>query len=124
MKGLGKHKWVVPGGNIPLRSTGKEPELISQDVIAVLNTNPEDIIIRITVYYENQVAVPDYSLKIKGQRLRRIRINDLIDPFPVPLETPYALVIESKNRMIVQFTQMNTGQSQCALMGTMGFGSR
>lgn len=124
MKAMGKHKWVIPGGDIPARSTGKEPEMLSQDAVAILNTQPKDITIRITVYYENQKAMPGYTLEVKGERLRKIRINDLIDPLPVPLETPYSLVIESSQRIIVQFTRMNTSQAPCALMGTMAFGTR
>lgn len=123
MEALGKKKWAIPAGYIPLMSTGKEPGLVSQDRIAVLNTSDMDIKIKLTVFYTNQEAVSDYSIEIKARRLRTIRINDLINPLPVFLKTQYALLIEAEQEVVVQFLKMNTAHASIALMGTMGFGT-
>jgi hypothetical protein len=123
MEAPGRKRWVIPGGHIPLKSTGREPDLVSQDRITILNTGEKNIDIKITLYLSDHEPVTGYNIKIKKQRLKKIRINDLIDPFPVTLETDYSLMIESEEPVIVQFLRMNTGNVNLAIMGTMGFGT-
>lgn len=123
MEALGKKKWVIPGGHIPLKSTGKEPEMVSQDKIAILNTGLNTVKLRLTVFYSGDDPVNNYILNVKGRRLKKIRINDLIDPFPVTLETDYSLLIEAEEPVVVQFLRMDTGYRNVAIMGAMGFGT-
>ncbi|SFD97454.1 sensory rhodopsin transducer [Nitrosomonas sp. Nm166] len=123
MQAIGKKKWVIPAGHIPLKSTGKEPDLLSQDRIAILNTGMNTVKLKLTVYHPDQESIENYSLEVKGQRLRKVRINDLINPFPIFLATDYALVIEAEHEVIIQFLQMNTGHKNVAIMGTMAYGT-
>jgi hypothetical protein len=118
---IGKKKWIIPGGNMPLKSTGKEPEMLSQDRISILNTNKKDVQVKVQVFYEKEESVTGYQINIKGQRLRCIRINDLIDPFPIELEKPYSLLIEAEDPILVQFLKMNTSSAEVSIMGTMAF---
>jgi hypothetical protein len=53
-------------------------------------------------------------LQVKARRLRKIRVNDLIDPLPVPLDTPYSLVLESNVRVVVQLGRMSTASPNLA----------
>jgi hypothetical protein len=123
MKAIGHEKWVIPGGHIPLKSTGKEPAFLSQDRLSILNTAANAVTVKITVFYTKQDAVTGYTVGIKGQRLKKIRINDLIDPLPVDLAKDYSLVIEADGPIVVQFMRMNTGHESVSTMGTMGFAS-
>jgi hypothetical protein len=123
MKKTGSKKWIIPGVHIPFKSTGREPEMVSQDKIAILNLHTEPAKIRLTVYQTRMDPVSGYNLEIQGQRLKKIRINDLIDPYPLYLETDYALLIEADREVIVQFLRMNTGHESLATMGTMGYGT-
>jgi hypothetical protein len=123
MEMKGKKKWIIPGVHIPFKSTGREPDMLSQDRIAVLNLNPDNVKIHITVYQTGDDPVSGYNLEVKGRRLRKIRLNDLIDPFPLYLETDYALLVEADREVIVQFLRMNTGHGNAAIMGTMGYGT-
>ena len=123
MKAIGHKKWVIPGGYIPFRSNGREPELLSQEKIAILNTNKEPTTIKMTVFYQEEDPVAGYLLEIKGQRVKKFRINDLIDPFPVILEKEYSLLIEADKPVVIQFLRMNTGHKSIATMGTMAYGT-
>lgn len=123
MKAFGYKKWVIPAGHIPFHSTGKEPELLSQDKVAILNMNPDSVEIKMTIYYQDEEPVSGYPLEVKGQRVRKFRVNDLINPFPVILEKEYSLVIEASEPVIVQFLRLNSGQTNLALMGSMAFGT-
>jgi hypothetical protein len=123
MEAKGKKKWVIPGGHIPLQSTGREPDLVSQDRIAVLNAGSKSVKVKIGIFYTDHEPVNEYVISVKGQRLKKIRINDLINPFPITLETAYAMVIEAEEPVVVQFLRMSTGNKNLSIMGTIAFGT-
>jgi hypothetical protein len=123
MKNMGRKIWAIPDGYIPLKSTGREPESGSQDRITILNLNDYAAEIKITIFYQNQDPVNDYSLKVDSRRVKSLRINDLIDPEPVFLNKPYSMLIEADIEIIVQFTKKNSAHRNIAIMGTIGFGT-
>jgi hypothetical protein len=124
MKKAGKKIWLIPAGHIPLRSTGKEPDFVSQDRLAILNVSKKKASVTITIFFQDQNEVSDYPITIDAQRLKKIRINDLINPSPVYLETDYSILIESDCEIVVQFTKVQTGAKNLAIMGTMAFGEK
>jgi hypothetical protein len=123
MEQTGSRKWIIPGGYIPLSSTGKEPAFLSQDRISILNMNNNTATVRITIFYSEDETVELAPVKVIGRRIRKIRINDLINPYPVLLEKEYGIMVESDEPVVIQFLKMNTGQNSLALMGTMAFGT-
>jgi hypothetical protein len=123
MEKVGHKQWVISGGHIPLKGTGREPWFLSQDRIAILNPNKNAVSIRLKVLFAEQEAIDSYQLEINGERLLKFRVNDLINPFPVPLEEDYALIVEASEPVVVQFLRMNSGQRNLAIMGTMAFGT-
>ncbi len=123
MKTIGYKKWVIPGGHIPFLSSGREPEMLSQDKIAVLNLNKKSVKIKMTIYHPDEEPIEGYPLEIEGERVRKFRVNDLINPFPVVLEQDYSIVLEAEEPVVVQFLRMDTGYKNLAIMGTMAFGT-
>jgi hypothetical protein len=123
MAAAGKKRWVIPCGRIPLRTTGKEPEFLSQDRIAVLNLNKDPVKIKLTFFYSDQEAAGGYEVVIQGERVRKIRINDIINPLPVYLEKDYSMLIEADKTVVVQFLKMNTSSRDIAITGTIAFGT-
>ena len=121
MKRIGKLDWAFSGGRIPFDSTGEEPEFNSHDKISVLNASEEEAIIEIFMFYETKAPVGTYEVRIKPKRLRKMRINDLIDPEAVRLERNYGCYIRSNFPVVIQFSRMNTGQNANAIMGTLAF---
>ena len=121
MKKIGKLDWAFSGGRIPFNSTGEEPMFNSHDKISVLNTSEEEAELEIFIFYENEAPVGTFEVEIKPQRLRKIRINDLIDPIPVKLERNYGCYIRSNVPVIIQFSRMDTGQNANSIMGTLAF---
>lgn len=121
MKAIGHKVWAVPGGHIPLKSTGHEPEFTSYDMLCFLNTGDKDAIAEVTIFYADRDPVGVYSIDIPARRIRHMRINDFIDPEAVPLDTDYACVIESNVPIVVQFIRQDTRQAEYALMGTIAF---
>lgn len=100
--------WAFAAGDIPLRSTGREPMFTSHDKIAILNFSDEDAKVSLTVFYSDAPPVEGYMLEVKARRVRKIRFNDLVDPLPVPLATPYGFELRSTVGVVVQFSRVNT----------------
>lgn len=108
---IGHKTWVIPAGHIPLVSTGKEPACTSRDEICILNTHQQEADIRIIIYYTDQPPAGPYTITVKGERVRHIRFNDLVDPAPILLDTDYAAVIIANIPVVVQFTRIDTSQA-------------
>lgn len=109
---IGKKVWSFAAGNIPMLSWGAEPRFTSHDKIALLNTSTKDANVKIVIFYENAEPITDYEVVVKSKRVRKIRFNDLIDPLPIPLEVPYAFVLESTVPIVVQFSRSITAQAK------------
>jgi hypothetical protein len=121
MKPIGRTSWSIPGGWIPLGATGPEPTFTSRESIAVLNAGDEMANVRMTLLYADREPVDGYRITVAARRVRVVRMNDLIFPHAMPLETPYAAVITSDMPVVVQFTRQDTRQRAGAWMGTIAF---
>lgn len=120
-KKIGKKIWCFPGGFIPIESSGKEPEFLSKDEIAILNATKEEATVNITIYYTDETPVSGYEIKVQGERVRQFRINDLIDPHAIPLGVVYGAILESNVPIIVQWTKQITAEGRMAIMGGMAY---
>jgi hypothetical protein len=121
MKTLGRTAWAISGGHIPLAGNGEEPEMISHDKLCILNTGGSDAHIEITLFYTDREPVGPYRLKVPARRTRHVRFNDLIDPEAIPLDTDFASTIFSDVPIVVQFSRLDSGQAENAMLGTMAF---
>nr|WP_234706404.1 sensory rhodopsin transducer [Sinorhizobium meliloti] len=86
MQAIGKRRWTIAGGRIPLESNGTEPEFTSRDEIAVLNCCDSPARLRIHIHYADRPAVGPYEGGVAAGRARRTRFNDLIFPGALPLD--------------------------------------
>lgn len=121
MRPVGRTVWAIPGGHIPLRTTGPEPEETSSDTVCLLNAGDRDAKVEITVYYEDREPVGPYRLAVPARRTRQIRFNDLIDPEPLPLDTDFAGVIVSDVPIVVLFARKDTSRAENAIATTLAF---
>ena len=118
---LGHKRWSIPEGTIPKTSHGPAPEMLSHEAACVLNVSDEEAHVEITVFYSDREPVGPYKISVGARRTKHIRFNDLNDPEPIPLGTDYASVIESDVPIVVQYTRLDSRQSENALMTTMAF---
>ena len=108
MRPIGQTVWCVPGGHVPLQSTGHEPEFTSRDELCFLNVADKDAQVSLTIYYADREPVGPYRLLIAARRCRNVRINDLIEPEAVPLDTDYGALIESDVPIVMQFSRLDS----------------
>jgi hypothetical protein len=118
---IGRTTWVAPGGWMPLASSGPEPAFTSRDSLCLLNAGDELANVELSIVYTGRQAVGPYRLTIAPRRVRRVRVNDLIFPEAIPLETPYAAVVRSDVPIVVQFSRQDTSQAALARAGTIAF---
>lgn len=82
-----------------------------------------DAHLKLMVYYEDQEPAGPYKITVKGCRTYKVWFNDLIDPFPVPLDRPFACVITADIPVVIQFSRMDTSSANKAITGTMAYSS-
>ncbi|HEX2167971.1 MAG TPA: sensory rhodopsin transducer [Longimicrobiales bacterium] len=121
MKDVGHTIWAIAEGYIPATSTGQGPEMTSHETACMLNTADRDARVRITIYYADREPVGPYEATVPARRTLHLRFNDLTDPEPIPLGTPFASILESDVPIIVQHTRLDSRQAENALMTTMAF---
>jgi hypothetical protein len=120
-KAIGKTIWAIPEGFIPSESTGPKPEMESHDTFCVLNLNKETAHIEVTIYFEDKDPVGPYKLSVPAERTKHFRFNELSDPEEVPRDTDYASLITSDIPVIVQYTRLDSRQSENAIFTTIAY---
>lgn len=119
---IGKRRWEVPGGHVPVDSTGPEPEMVSHDRLCLLNAGEEMATVELTLYYVDGHEAGPYPLTVAPRRVRHVRVNDLIDPYAPPLGEGYGAVVKSNVPIVVQFSRGDSRQSENATFSTVAYG--
>lgn len=118
---LGRCRWAIAMPGIPLGGAGPEPEFTSRDTLCLLNAGHETANVRIRVHYPQLPPIGPFRITVAPRRLRRIRINDLIFPEAVRLETPYGLLAYSNQPVLLQLTAQYTCAAAQAWTGARAF---
>lgn len=118
---IGDTEWLIPGGHVPVDSTGPEPEMVSHDRLTLLNAGDELSAVEITLRYANGREAGPYRITVAPERLRHIRVNDLIDPYAPPLGRDYAVSVEASEPIVAQFGRTDTRQAENATFTTMAY---
>ncbi|NLM09299.1 MAG: hypothetical protein GX213_00635 [Clostridiaceae bacterium] len=117
---FGSKVWFIPDGFYPSTSSGKQK---SHEAICVLNPNKKDANISITLYFEDREKMSGFNAFCGAERTNHIRMDQLKDKEGngVPIDVPYAMMVESDVEIIVQYSRMDTTQAEMALMTTMAY---
>jgi hypothetical protein len=118
---IGHKRWVIADGYIPPDSTGTGREMVSHDVMCILNCNAQDAHVEVTLFFADREPVGPYRFTVSALRTKHVRFNEFTDPEPVPHNTDYASVIGSDVPVVVQHTRLDSRQSALALMTTMAY---
>lgn len=117
---IGRTRWAIAEGYIPGWSNGPEPQMLSHETCCILNAGDSPAKVSVVVYFADRDPVGPYTLQVDARRTRHLRFNELRDP-QIPVDTPYASVIESDVPIVVQHTRLDSRQAENALMTTMAF---
>jgi hypothetical protein len=120
-KVIGCTRWAVAEGYIPAWSHGPEPEFTSHETLCFLNASDQDAHVALTVFYADREPVGPYRVSVPARRTRHLRLNELIDPEPIPRGVDYASLIESDIPIVVQHTRLDSRQAANALLSTIAY---
>lgn len=113
----GEKTWFFPDGDLP--APGDKPPHGHESLI-ILNPNPVDSTIRITVFHEDKQ--PDHleEITISAERVRCIRLDKPIGGYIIQ-PGQYALKIAGTSPVICQIGRMDVTQPNLAYYTVMGF---
>jgi len=119
MKG-GSLLWYIPDGFFNSKSIG---EAKSHEAICVLNPGKKDAHINITLYFEDKDKLEGFTAECSSERTNHIRMDKMInkDGLAVPTDVPYAMVVKSDEKIIVQYSRLDSSQTAMALMTTIAY---
>lgn len=120
MSAPGKLRWVIAEGYLPPFNPDDSYELRSHEAACILNAGEVEARISITIFFTDREPIGPYRLAVPPRRTVHLRFNDLVDPAPIPVNTPYSSLIESDQPVVVQHTRLDSRQA--ALLSTIAYG--
>jgi len=118
---IGKKVWAIAEGFIPSGSTGPKPDFESHDTLCVLNTSDSEAHLEVMIYFEDKDPVGPYKMSVPPQRTKHFRFNEFKDPAEIPRDTDYASKIVSDIPVVVQYTRLDSRQSENAIFTTIAY---
>ncbi|NLO81466.1 MAG: hypothetical protein GX094_00140 [Clostridiales bacterium] len=120
-KKAGKCVWYIPDCYYP--STSSPGHYVSHEAVCVLNPGKEDAHIKLTLYFEDREPMRDFCAVCKAERTNHIRLDQIkdADGNGVPQDVPYAIMVESDQPIIVQYSRLDTTQAEMSLMTTIAY---
>lgn len=111
-------KKLIPDCYYPSSANGS---YVSHEAVCVLNLHPEEVVVHMTLYFEDREKMGGYSVKIPGERTKHIRLDKLTsaDGTPIPKDTPYAILVECDQDVAIQYTRVDTTQAELAIATTI-----
>ena len=118
--GLGKKNWIIPDCELPQPGEGVAK---GHESVIIVNDNEFDVNIKVTVYFTDKDCYEDIKWTVGAKKVRCFRMNRLEDMcgFEVPMETQYAMKLESDGNIVVQYGRLDNTQPNLAFYTTLGY---
>lgn len=116
----GKNVWLIADGFMSNTKTDKN---VSHEAVCVLNLSGEKANVKITVYFEDEEPLTEFSAVCENNRTNHIRLDKIVNDKgqKIPKEKPYALLIESDRPVVCQHTRLDVTAPDMALMTTIAY---
>ena len=121
MEAIGRRRWAIAEGYIPPHSHGPAPQMTSHETVCLLNVSDRDAHVTIRVFFSDREPAGPYPIALPARRTRHVRINDLDEPERIPVDTDFAMLIESDTAIVVQHTRLDSRQAENALLTTIAY---
>lgn len=121
MKPVGELSWIIPDMYWPgFTSPGT---YVSHESVCVLNPSDMDCEICFDLYFEDRDPLRGLKASCKAARTHHVRMDVLADQAGehIPRGVPYAAVVSCSIPVVIQYTRVDTTQSENALMTTMAY---
>ena len=117
---LGKNTWLIPDGYM---SDTVKGEFVSHEAVCVLNLSGETAHIDLTIYFEDREPLRGFHAVCEHERTNHIRLDKQVNDEgqTIPRNTPYAVLVESDQPIVVQISRLDVSQPEYALMTTIAY---
>ena len=118
--GLGKRNWIIPDCELPPEGEGV---LKGHESVIVVNDTNKKAVIKVKLYFADKEAYEGITWEVEPQKVRCFRMNNLEDMcgFKVPLETQYAMKLDSTQKIVVQYGRLDNRQTNLAYYTTLAY---
>ena len=119
-KAYGKKVWLIPDGFLHSVSLNDQ---VSHEAVCVLNTSDKDAVISHTLYFEDREPMTGFKAECNAGRTHHIRLDRIVSENgeKIPRDTPYALLVESTEPVVAQYSRLDTSAVEMALMTTIAY---
>ena len=95
----------------------------SHESVCVLNTGTVDAVITMTLYFEDSEPKTGFISHCAAGRTHHIRMDKIVSASgeKVPMDVPYAILVESNVDVAVQYTRLDSAQAEMALMSVIAY---
>ena len=120
MATVGKKNWIIPDCERPPEGEGV---LKGHESVVIVNDTNKPAIIKVTLFFVDKEAYEGITWTVEPKRVRCFRMNNVNDMsgYEVPLETQYAMKLESSQKIVVQYGRLDNRQTNLAYYTTMAF---
>ena len=117
---VGKKDWIIPDCELPPEGEGV---LKGHESVVIVNDSNEKAIIKVKLYFDNKPAHEGIVWEVEPQMVKCFRMNNVehMCGYVVPLETQYAMKLESSQPIVVQYGRLDNRQVNLAYYTTMAF---
>lgn len=108
----------IPDGYWHSRSNGV---FNSHEAICVLNTAEKSVAIELILYFENRDVMTGFHVTVEAKRTLHIRMDRITNTKGehIPADTPYAVEIRCSHPVQLQYSRVDTSQSEMAVATTI-----
>ena len=117
---IGKKYWIIPDCELPPPGEG---EMKGHESVIVVNDTDTDAVINVKIYFTDRDSYKDITWHVGADRVRCFRMNnpDDMSGYIVPLETQYAMKLESSEKIVVQYGRLDNRQTNLAYYTTLAY---
>lgn len=112
------NQWFIPDAYYP---SSKNGAYVSHEAVCFLNPGKQDASVTLTLYFEDREKMEGFSAVVPAERTVHLRMDKIVSASgqSVPMDTPYAMMIESEQPLHLQYTRVDTTQAELAIATTI-----
>ncbi len=120
MSVVGKCDWIIPDCELPPEGEGV---LKGHESVIVVNDSDKPAKIKVSLFFVDDEPYEDIEWEVGAKRVKCFRMNQPahMSGYVVPLETQYAMKLESDQPIVVQYGRLDNRQTNLAYYTTIAF---
>ena len=117
----GKKQWYIVDGYRPSPTPDPKAEYLGHESVMILNTNPEDAHVLISIYFEDKDPVENIPMTVPAKRIKCFVTHDkeALGGLELGVGEQYSMEIKSDIGVIVQYGRLDVQQPNMAYMALM-----